>query len=489
MHSPPVSQRNLIVNLIHHGDHPSVKETIKRTAKDYYWPRMRADITEFCRTCHPCQVAKQSATVKPGIGHFPVPDERFSYIHVDIVGPLPESKGHRYLLSVLDRTSRWLELYPMRTASASECCEAFIQWLARFGCPSTVVSDNGNSFVSRLWEDITKTFGIEVRYTPAYHAATNGAVERAHQTFKNGLKAALVAMGDEHREHWMSALPWVLLGKRVQFQPHLDASSSQLVLGKSVKVPGQLLGQPGPPLNTSQTRALLDQLYVLAARPPVETSAPVIENNIDNTLRATHVYVKRANPLSLESKFEGPFRIISRPSRSQIQVRIGSFANGSDRLLTFHWSSCKIANRRSGAQDGQRPRLGRPSNSGQVSPKATSLKPSSTQTNKVVKPVSSVPNNQNQPVPSVPNNQTRPKTKVNNKTRGKIQTADQEYDPREPLPDHIVSPDWSPRPGPSNCNFGPVITKDMLDRWGEVVPRDNPRPARSTRNSNPHYVD
>ena len=255
--------------------------------------------------------------------------------------------------------SRWLELYPMRSASASECCEAFIQWLARYGCPSTVVSDNGNSFVSRLWDDIVKTFGIQVRYTPAYHAATNGAVERAHQTFKNGLKASLVAMGDEHREHWMSALPWVLLGKRVQYQPHLDASSSQLVLGKAVKLPGQLLGQPGPPLNSSQIRALLDRLYVMAARPLVETSSPVIENNIDSTLLATHVYVKKANPLSLESKFEGPYEIKSRPSRSTIQIKIGKTVNNEDRLLTLNWSSCKIAHMREGAESGSRPNLGR----------------------------------------------------------------------------------------------------------------------------------
>ena len=119
----PISQRNLIVNLLHHGDHPSSKETIKRAAADYYWPAMSKDITAFVRSCHPCQIAKQSSTVQPGIGHFPVPDDRFSYIHIDVVGPLPESRGHRYLLSVVDRTSRWLELYPMRTASAAEYSE------------------------------------------------------------------------------------------------------------------------------------------------------------------------------------------------------------------------------------------------------------------------------------------------------------------------------------------------------------------------------
>ena len=121
-----------------------------------------------------------------------------------------------------------------------------------------------------------------------------------------------------------------------------------------------LLGQPGPPLNSIQTRELLDELYKLAARPPVPTSSPVSIKNIDHTLSATHVYVKQANPLSLCPKFEGPFEIISRPSRSTVQVKVGAFANGESRLLTFHWSSCKVAHMRDGAEVGSRPRLGRP---------------------------------------------------------------------------------------------------------------------------------
>ena len=121
-----------------------------------------------------------------------------------------------------------------------------------------------------------------------------------------------------------------------------------------------LLGQPGPPLNTIQTRELLDELYKMAARPPVPTSSPVTVKNIDHTLTATHVYVKQANPLSLCPKFEGPFEVISRPSRSTVQVKVGAYANGEPRLLTFHWSSAKVAHLREGATAGSRPKLGRP---------------------------------------------------------------------------------------------------------------------------------
>ena len=40
------------------------------------------------------------------------------------------------------------------------------------------ISNNGNSFVANLYKDIMKTFNVEVKFTPAYHAATNGGIER-----------------------------------------------------------------------------------------------------------------------------------------------------------------------------------------------------------------------------------------------------------------------------------------------------------------------
>ena len=99
----PEKHRSLVLNLFHHTDHAGQKEIVRRTAKEYYWPKMRHDIQEFVRSCHPCQLAKQSRAVDPGIGDFPVPDQRFQFIHLDIVGPLPESYGHRFLLTIYDR--------------------------------------------------------------------------------------------------------------------------------------------------------------------------------------------------------------------------------------------------------------------------------------------------------------------------------------------------------------------------------------------------
>ena len=243
--------------------------------------------------------------------------------------------------------------------SAEEVCQGFVQWTSRYGLCQAAFSDNGNAFVSNLFKGLLDSFNVEVKFSPAYHAATNGLIERKHQDLKNSLKAALVELGNSERDKWMDSLPWVMLGRRVAFQPNLCASSAQLVLGMSPRIPGQLLGHPGPPLTNVQVKHLLDQLYKLADRPPVPTSGEKAKFDIEDTESATHVYVKVDNPQSLCPKFEGPYEIYSRPSRSQVELKIGMFKDNRPRLLTFHWSACKVANLREGAQAAARPALGR----------------------------------------------------------------------------------------------------------------------------------
>jgi hypothetical protein len=86
------------------------------------------------------------------------PIQRFSHLHIDLVGPLPtSSSGYTHLLTVLDWSTRWAEALPLRSTSAESCTAALVGgWMAslaflnrsplteaasfalRFGTPSLV---------------------------------------------------------------------------------------------------------------------------------------------------------------------------------------------------------------------------------------------------------------------------------------------------------------------------------------------------------------
>merc|ERR1712219_102200 len=153
-----------------------------------------------------------------------------------------------YLQTIFCRTTRWIEAVPLAEATASTCATALIRnWIQRFGLPSDIRSDNGVQFVSALWKEIHQSLGIQLAFTPPYHPSSLGSVERQHRDLKMGLKTALHAMGDEHGSKWMTALPWVLLGRRTAFQPALDATAAELVLGCNPTVPGDFIQPVGRP--------------------------------------------------------------------------------------------------------------------------------------------------------------------------------------------------------------------------------------------------
>ena len=70
---------------------------------------MNIDIARWCRTCKGCQTAKVSRHNTPVYGKFTEPTERFDHVHIDIVGPLPYANDFRYLLTCVDRFTRWPE--------------------------------------------------------------------------------------------------------------------------------------------------------------------------------------------------------------------------------------------------------------------------------------------------------------------------------------------------------------------------------------------
>ena len=103
--------------------------------------------------------------VTPPIGEFIVPNKRFEHINLDIV-TLPESNGFKYLLTAVDRFSRWPMAIPMSDMSVESVIDAFSHgWVSSFGVPSTITTDRGAQFSSAVFTQLTKLWGIRVNMT------------------------------------------------------------------------------------------------------------------------------------------------------------------------------------------------------------------------------------------------------------------------------------------------------------------------------------
>ena len=93
-----------------------------------------------------------------------------TYVHIDIVGPLPPSKGYSYLLTCTDHFTRWPEAFPLTNITAESLSQTFVNgWISRFRIPSTITSDRGKQFESTLWGHLMQLLGCKRIRTTAYH--------------------------------------------------------------------------------------------------------------------------------------------------------------------------------------------------------------------------------------------------------------------------------------------------------------------------------
>ncbi|GFV66324.1 retrovirus-related Pol polyprotein from transposon opus [Trichonephila clavipes] len=119
--------------LIHGLAHPGIKSTVKLMTEKYVWSDIKKQVREWAKACIRCHKCKVSRHTKSKLGEFEQPDERFSVVHIDIIGKLPPSEGMQYCLTCIDRFSCWMEAIPIPEITAEIVGRAFYEkWICRF---------------------------------------------------------------------------------------------------------------------------------------------------------------------------------------------------------------------------------------------------------------------------------------------------------------------------------------------------------------------
>ena len=182
--------RRAVFDALHSLSHPGIRATQRLLTSRYVWPGINADVRKWARSCLQCQRSKVHRHIITPLSTFSKPDVRFDQVHLDIVGPLPPSKGYSYLLTCIDRFTRWPEATPMVDITAETVAQTFVNsWIARFGVPSTVTTNRGRRFESALWQKLMQLLGTKRLRTTSYHPISNGLIERFHRQLKASLKA------------------------------------------------------------------------------------------------------------------------------------------------------------------------------------------------------------------------------------------------------------------------------------------------------------
>ncbi|GFW21071.1 retrovirus-related Pol polyprotein from transposon 412 [Trichonephila clavipes] len=176
------------------------RKTYLKLRDTCYFPFMRKYIFEYVSTCDRCQKfnyknALPAGRLMPIFSKYPN-----EIVTLDLLGPYPASLPERYkfILVITDHFTKWCELIPLRKASAQTIANAFFNtYIARYGAPISLISDNGPQFISDVFEHLSHRLDIKHMKTVTYRPQSN-LTERVNRN----LVQMIASFVEENHENW-----------------------------------------------------------------------------------------------------------------------------------------------------------------------------------------------------------------------------------------------------------------------------------------------
>ncbi|GFS52646.1 retrovirus-related Pol polyprotein from transposon 412 [Trichonephila clavipes] len=329
------------------GGHFGVMKTLHRVRERFCWGKVRADVEQWCKSCDACSARKGPKIRSRGKLHRYNVGAPFERIAFDILGPLPRTaSGNKYLLVVMDYFTKWPEVYPIPDQEAPTVAEAVVQhWISRYGVPLQLHSDQGRNFVSAVLKGVCELLGIDKTKTTPLHPQSDGMVERFNRTILNNLSL----MVSKNQQDWDQKVPLFLLAYRSAVHETTGYSPSQMLFGRDLRLPCDLLfGLPpdtpsSPEEYVQNLQARFEDVHNLA-RERINLRTEKMKTRYDT--KATGHQFKEGdkvwfyNPTrrkglspKLQSHWDGPYTILK--IINDVVIRIRKSTNSKPRVVHY----------------------------------------------------------------------------------------------------------------------------------------------------------
>jgi len=315
--------------------HGGVEITLRKLKSQFFIKGLRQKVERYVATCPICLKTKRKYTKDCEIRKYPLPNYVFEQVHLDLLGPIPVStNGHRHIMVITDRLSRYTIAEPIPDRTAETIVEALHRRLVvEYTTPKVLLSDNAKEFISDLMAQMCKYYGIRKVHCASYHPAANGLVERA-----NGKILAVLRTSISQRQNdWDIQVRYAQTAINCAYHHTIKETPHFMVFLQDKVLPYDILIKelpitPGSRGDYVENAMYMANIAVDCARKNLEEEqakwvtkvnegreAPKIKVGMRVYIKLHTVKVGLAK--KLQNKYKGPYRVLELMKFNKFRVR------------------------------------------------------------------------------------------------------------------------------------------------------------------------
>jgi hypothetical protein len=197
----------VIMAHMHSSGHRGAQTTYEQLEPVVFWPRMKEDVTGFVASCIHCKANVDHPIERP-YGKPIMATERNQVLSMDYLHLGLNQEGSQKILVLTDRLSGFSIFYPAESENPENATSSILDWIAMFGVPQLIISDQSPAFKNAMIEGITKVIGTAHHFTTARVHSSHGRQERLNHIVGTMFRK-LLSENQLESARWNELLPVV----------------------------------------------------------------------------------------------------------------------------------------------------------------------------------------------------------------------------------------------------------------------------------------
>ncbi|KAJ0175949.1 hypothetical protein K1T71_008123 [Dendrolimus kikuchii] len=332
----PKGHRLSLLRVFHdEHEHIGADKTYDLILKHFWFPGLKLFVQKYTFHCLIC-ISKKRVPRAPRqpITSWEKSEIPFNTVHVDVLGPLPECNGYKFVFVLVDSFTKFCLLYPMYRQDASELKRVLNNAISLFGAPKLIVCDRGRMFEASTFTRWVSEIGCDLHYiTPEMHHS-NGQVERYIRTILNMIRIE----SNNKNSSWSDSLCKIQLVLNMTKQKTTQYSALYLLVGTNATSPViRALIRDVAIEGSSPNREAMRELYRSSAKASLDKNQDGQDTRVNRQRHPPRVFqvddkvfvIKYSQCAGkLDPGMRGPYRVTKVLPSGRYELKLLSGAKG-----------------------------------------------------------------------------------------------------------------------------------------------------------------